>query len=98
MPKNISFSASEPLTTSQMNALLQDGQVQQTTGQSTSELMSQKAITDAITNSASSITVVAKPEFGNATTLQGVLNYLANTLNGTNTVTKIKAKEIDLVD
>ena len=130
MPKNITFTTSEPLTTAQMNSLLQDGQIQQTKGQSTTELMSQKAITDninesinsaidgtianninnAITtaingtiadnikNSASSIIVTSKPEFGNASTLQGVLDYLANILNGTNTVTKIKAKEIDLVD
>ena len=45
-----------------------------------------------------SISVTSKPEFGNASTLQGVLDYLANILNGTNTVTNIKAKEIDLVD
>ena len=98
MPKNITFTTSEPLTTTQMNSLLQDGQIQQAKGQSTTELMSQKVITDAITNSASSIIVTSKPEFGNASTLQGVLDYLANILNGTNTVTKIKAKEIDLVD
>ena len=98
MPKNITFTTSEPLTTTQMNSLLQDGQIQQAKGQSTTELMSQKAITDAITNSATAISVTSKPEFGNASTLQGVLDYLANILNGSKTVTKIKAKEIDLVD
>lgn len=98
MPKNITFTTSEPLTTSQMNAMLQDGQILQQNGQSTTDLMSQKAITDAITNSATSIIVTARPEFGYATTLQGVLDYIANILNGTNTVSKIKAKEIDLVD
>lgn len=48
MPKNITFTTSEPLTTAQMNSLLQDGQIQQETGQSATELMSQKAITDNI--------------------------------------------------
>lgn len=98
MSKNIIFTDSEPLTTNQMNCLLQDGQIQQAKGQSSTELMSQKAITDAITNSATSIAVTQKTEFGNATTLQAVLDYLANILNGTNTVQKIKTKEIDLVD
>ena len=55
-------------------------------------------IADNIQNSASTIIVTSKPEFGNASTLQGVLDYLANILNGSKTVTKIKAKEIDLVD
>lgn len=48
------------------------------------------------TISASSITVTANSNFGNATTLQGVLNYIANVFAGTQRVTKIRAGTIDV--
>jgi hypothetical protein len=48
------------------------------------------------TISASNITVTANSNFGNATTLQGVLNYIANVFAGTQKVTKIRATTLDV--
>lgn len=45
---------------------------------------------------ASSITVTANSNFGSATTLQGVLNYIANVFAGTQKVTKIRAGTLDV--
>lgn len=47
------------------------------------------------TIAASSITVTANANFGNATTLQGVLNYIANVFAGTQRVTKLVANNFD---
>jgi hypothetical protein len=48
------------------------------------------------TIAASSITVTANSNFGSATTLQGVLNYIANVFAGTQKVTKIRATTLDV--
>ena len=48
------------------------------------------------TISASNITVTANSNFGSATTLQGVLNYIANVFAGTQKVTKIRAGTLDV--
>lgn len=61
MAKEISFAANMPLTAGDMNKLLQDGQIVQTTGVSESDLMSQKAVTDELTAlAASKENVIAK--------------------------------------
>jgi hypothetical protein len=39
---------------------------------------------------------MANSNFGNATTLQGVLNYIANVFAGTQKVTKIRATTLDV--
>lgn len=46
---------------------------------------------------ASQITVEPNSNFGNASTLQGVLDYIANVFAGNNTVTKIKANRFDTI-
>lgn len=91
MSKNITFTANEPLTTEQMNFLLQDSQILQTIGESETDLMSQKAIKKAIT-------IEPKTELGNKTNLQEAFNYLSNIFNGTNKVSKLSVSEIDIVD
>lgn len=48
MGKNYVFNATEPLTVAMMNALTQDSQILQTMGDSANDLMSQKAIKDAL--------------------------------------------------
>lgn len=98
MSKNITFTANEPLTTEQMNSLLQDGQIQQETGTGTSELMSQDAITKTINDIYKNVKFNAIPELGNATTMQEALTYIAGILNGSNKITKLSVKELDLVD
>ncbi len=50
MPKTKTFTANEPLTVGDMNNLLQNGQIVQTSGQSTTDVMSQKATTDFVKN------------------------------------------------
>lgn len=50
MPKTTTFSANNPLTANDLNKLVQDSQIVQTTGTSTTDVMSQKATTDAINN------------------------------------------------
>ena len=75
MPKNITFTTSEPLTTTQMNSLLQDGQIQQTKGRSTTELMSQKAITDNINESINSAI--------GGTIANNINNAITTAINGT---------------
>ena len=46
---------------------------------------------------ASSITVTADANFGNATTLQGVLNYISGVFAGTNTTTKVQTKSVNII-
>jgi hypothetical protein len=47
------------------------------------------------TISASNITVTANANLGNKTTLQDVLDYIANVFAGTQKVTKLKASSFD---
>lgn len=46
---------------------------------------------------ASSITVTADAKLGNATTLQGVLNYISGVFAGTNTTTKVQTKSVNII-
>ena len=50
MPKSKTFTVNSPLTAEDLNKLTQDSQIVQTTGTSTTDVMSQKATTDAINN------------------------------------------------
>ena len=93
MPKNITFSSSEPVTIGNLNCLLQDGQILQDIGDSTTDTMSQKAITEAIINGATSIAVIPRQEFGNSTTLQEVLDYLANLIKSDDTAEIVNVEE-----
>ncbi len=46
---------------------------------------------------ASSISVTADANFGNATTLQGVLNYISGVFAGTNTTTKVQTRSVNII-
>lgn len=54
------------------------------------------SISTSVGTTASNITVTANSNFGSATTLQGVLNYIANVFAGTQKVTKIRAGTLDV--
>ena len=52
MPKKIVFTPSDPVVVAQMNALLQDGQIVSSGGESETDVMSQKAVTTALNQKA----------------------------------------------
>ena len=52
MPKKIVFTPSDPVVVAQMNALLQDGQIVSSGGESETDVMSQKAVTAALNQKA----------------------------------------------
>lgn len=99
--KSITFSATEPLTVTQMNGLVQSSQIVQSIGTDPENILSQKGTKDYVESKISggvNNMAYTNASFTSITTVKGALDYLFGIIQGQNTATKIKTKELDLVD